>query len=33
MSESERPMRIWHQSFTVLEDLPAYAAMLGHHAK
>ncbi len=28
------PMRIWHQSFTVLEDLPAYAdAMKAHAAK
>ncbi|MGZ8266090.1 MAG: aspartate/glutamate racemase family protein [Burkholderiales bacterium] len=24
-------MRIWHQSFTVLEQLPAYAARLGAH--
>ena len=24
-------MRIWHQSFTVLEDLPAYAATLRKH--
>jgi len=26
-------MRIWHQSFTVLEDLPAYADTLGRHMK
>lgn len=26
-------MRIWHQSFTVLEDLPAYAEALKVHAK
>jgi Asp/Glu/hydantoin racemase len=26
-------MRIWHQSFTVLEDLPAYAEALKAHAK
>jgi Asp/Glu/hydantoin racemase len=26
-------MRIWHQSFTVLEDLPAYAEALAAHAK
>jgi len=26
-------MRIWHQSFTVLEDLPAYAAKLREHLK
>ena len=24
-------MRIWHQSFTVLEQLPAYAARLQEH--
>ncbi|MBN8478063.1 MAG: racemase [Burkholderiales bacterium] len=24
-------MRIWHQSFTVLEDLPAYAERIRHH--
>ena len=26
-------MRIWHQSFTVLENLPAYAAALNEHFK
>ncbi|MFM9939218.1 MAG: aspartate/glutamate racemase family protein [Hyphomicrobiaceae bacterium] len=26
-------MRIWHQSFTVLEDLPAYAQAMQTHAK
>lgn len=25
-------IRIWHQSFTVLEDVPAYAALLQQHA-
>ncbi|MFI6348320.1 aspartate/glutamate racemase family protein [Streptomyces sp. NPDC050560] len=25
-------MRIWHQSFTVLEDVPGYAALLAEHA-
>ena len=29
-----KPMRIWHHSFTVLENLPAYAeAMEAHLAK
>jgi allantoin racemase len=32
MSEAERPVRIWHHSFTVLEDIPAYAALLQEHA-
>jgi Asp/Glu/hydantoin racemase len=27
------PTRIWHQSFTVLENLPAYAAALAEHFK
>jgi Asp/Glu/hydantoin racemase len=27
------PMRIWHQSFTVLEDLPAYADAMKAHGK
>ena len=27
------PMRIWHQSFTVLEDLPAYAEAMKAHAR
>ena len=31
MSDSAA-MRIWHQSFTVLEDLPDYAALLQRHA-
>ncbi len=25
-------MRIWHQSFTVLEDLPPYADAMASHA-
>jgi allantoin racemase len=29
---ADRPIRIWHQSFTVLEDLPAYAGLLQRHA-
>ena len=26
-------MRLWHQSMTVLEDLPAYAARIAQHAR
>ena len=28
-----RGMRIWHQSFTVLEDLPAYSQLIQRHAQ
>src|SRR6185369_1995009 len=27
-NERKQPMRIWHQSFTVLQDLPAYVQVL-----
>lgn len=32
MTTAGQPTRIWHQSFTVLEDLPAYAGLLQRHA-